>query len=365
MSLDLFSVSSLLRTSFVAASVALMTGVGFSLQVELRTPWIDTKAPGAFDEPSPTGASTISAHYRVDSTVFLPLWFVSVPLVSRDGVGTASAVARDLVAQDGGELRTYEFFAASRPERARGLNRLGFLREAVWLERDGVHWTAHLGVVSSSREATLEEAEARLDQPDRVEAYSVLDGFTDRARSRSAIVHLDLEGTWLTADALYDDLRPHWETAEPDDEPVLENESGRVYREPVGFLGAIQHSLRVAAADVAQYGSPRQFRYRFVHRSKLFFLDLEGHSLDNDRRRRYAEAGLVEPGVLVHKLDYRIVNSEGDSVQSFELWAKLLATGSDALAAPILPLAFEFRARSFLKLKAVRVPGSVRSHSEP
>ena len=356
MSPDLFSESSLLRTGFVAASVVLMTGVGFSLQVELRTPWIDTKAPGAFDEPSPTGTAAISAHYQVNATVLL----ASIPVANRDGVGTARAVARDLVAEDGGQLRTYELFAASRPERARGLNRLGFLREAQWLARDGVHWTAHFGVVSATREATLEEAEARLDQPDRVEEYSVLDGFTDRARSRSAIVHLDLEGAWLTADALYDDLRPHFETAEPDDELVLENESGRVYREPVGFLGAIQHSLRVAAADLAQYGSPRQFRYRFVHRSKLFFLDLEGHSLANDRRRRYVEAGLVEPGVLIHKLDYRIVNSEGDSIQSFELWTELLATGSDARAAPILPLAFEFRARSFLKLRAVRVPG-VRS----
>jgi len=346
--------SSLLRIGVVAASVVLVTGVGFSHQAGLRTPWIETKAPGAFDDPSPTGTSTISARYRVDATVFLPLWFVSVPLGSRDGVGTASAVARDFAVEDGGQLRTYEFFAGSIPERSRGLNRLGFLREAQWLARDGIHWTAHFGVVSATREATREEAEAHLDQPDGVEEYSVLDGFTDRATSRSAIVNLDLEGTWPTADALYAHVRRRWEAAEPDDEPFLQNEGGSVYREPVGFLGAIQYSLRTAAADLADKGRPRQFRYPFIHRSKLFFLDLEGHSLNDDRRRRYAEAGLVGPGARVHRLDYRIVNSDGDSVQSFELWTELLPTVSGALAVPILPLAFEFKARSFLELRVVR-----------
>ena len=143
--------------------------------------------------------------------------------------------------------------------------------------------------------------------------------------------------------------------AEPEQETTLENEDGRVYREPVGFLGALQHSVRVATADAAQGATPRSFRYPFVHNGKVFYLDLRGHSVDDGRRQRYVRAGLVAPDALVHKLDYRIAEAQGDRIQSFELWMDLPAGGPDALASAILPVAFEVKTRSFLQLRVVRV----------
>ena len=102
--------------------------------------------------------------YQVNATVLIPLLVTSIPLVTRELVGFGSAAARDFRAEDGGWLRTYEFFAVSIPEQARGMNRMGFLREAVRVGADGNQWTAHFGVISSKWEETRNEAERNLDR---------------------------------------------------------------------------------------------------------------------------------------------------------------------------------------------------------
>lgn len=353
------------QTCLIWIAVMAMTGGSVAVSTDRRVPQIESNAPGAFDDPDRPAVAEVRFRYQVNASIFIPLVLVSIPIGSRDDLGVASAAARDFALEDGTRLRTYEFFAASSPERARGLNRLGFLREAVLMGPDGVHWTAHFGVVSATREATREEAEEHLDREERVERYTILDGFTDPTQTWSTTVQLDLEGQWPTADALYADLRKRWAVAEPDEETTLQNEGGRTYLEPVGFLGALQHSLRVAAADATQLGTPRRFRYAFVHNGKAFYLDLSGHSVDDGRRQRYVQAHLVGAEALVHKLDYHIADAEGDRVQSFELWTELPRAELDPLTPPILPVAFEFKARSFLKLRVVRTLEPSLNVAEP
>ena len=91
-------------------------------------PKIELWAPDAFDG---TGRSTgeYCVRYRVDATVLFPLF--SIPLAHREDVGFASAMVRDTNADASSRVRAYELFATSFPERARGLNRMGFIREAV------------------------------------------------------------------------------------------------------------------------------------------------------------------------------------------------------------------------------------------
>lgn len=338
----------------LATAIASQAGVGLGGPAEQLIPQIEIRAPGAFGVAVPS-ATTTSFEYQVDATILIPLLVVSVPVGSRDNVGVASASVKDRAAEDGMGLRTYEFFAASIPERARGLNRLGFLREAAFVDRTGIRWTAHFGVVSSTREATREEAEENLDRQTRFETYTVLDGFTDPDHAWSTTLQLELEGLWRTAETLYSDVRPLWAATAPDEERVLRIERDQMYFEPVGFLGAIERSLLVAAADATQGRTPRRFRYPFVHNGKLFYLDMESHSIDHERQERYTLAHLVEPGALVHRLNYQISDDNGDRVQSFDVWTELPAVRSDSLSAPILPIAFEFKARSFLELRVVRV----------
>jgi hypothetical protein len=65
----------------------------------------------------------------------------------------------------------------------------------------------------------------------------------------------------------------------------------------------------------------------------------------------------VAPDAVVHKLDYRVLNDEGHEDESFELWTELPPLEpEDPLGPPILPIAFEFKPRSYLELKAVQIP---------
>ena len=278
-----------------------------------RIPQIELKAPGVFDDRARPAVAENALRYQVNATVLIPLLVASIPLVSRDNVGFGSAAARDFRAADGGWLRTYEFFAASISEQARGMNRMGFLREAVRLGADGNEWTVHFGVVSSNREETRDEAERNLDRDESIQPYSILDGFTDRAQTSNASVQLDLEGRWESSDDLYAELRPQWEAAEPDEETILENRDGRLYAEPLGFLGGLQWSLQTAAADVSRGEEPSKYRYPFVHNGKVFYLEVRGHAVDDRRQRRYAEAGLMASDAVLHRFNFRILDDKRDT----------------------------------------------------
>ena len=339
--------------------VALLSAVGLTRTVAqhpLRhdVPHIELRAPDAFDGRVTSRRPRASVRYQVSATVQVPLLFTGLPIVSRDEVGFSSAAWSDRSVDGSTHLRTYEFFAASIPEEARGLNRLGFLLEVVALGPEGARWTAHYGGISSNREGSRQDAVRNLDRDERIQPITILDGFTDSRQIVNSRVELDVEGRWRTASELYAEVRPRWLRAEVGEEMTQSNTEGRLYREPVGFLGGLQHSLRVAAMDLAMGESPRPFRYTFVHSGEIFHLDLRDHALDDRRRGEYADAGLVPPDTPLHKLDYRIVRSGGGTVEGFELWTTLPGERFDPLAPPVIPVAFEFNARSFLKLRAVR-----------
>ncbi len=67
--------------------------------------------------------------YTANATVML----FSIPLFSRAGVGSGYALV-----EESGPTLSIQFGAGSYPESARGLNRLGFIQEAVVEERPGV-----------------------------------------------------------------------------------------------------------------------------------------------------------------------------------------------------------------------------------
>jgi len=128
-----------------------------------RVPTIETLAPGAF-ESGPRLSLDLDVDYDVRARVFIPLGFVSVPIASRDDVGRARFRVRDLPAPDSttARLRAQEFFATSIPERARGLHRLGFIRELIRRAGPTIEWTAQFGVISTDRADSREAAEATL-----------------------------------------------------------------------------------------------------------------------------------------------------------------------------------------------------------
>ena len=322
-------------------------------RVSGRVPQVEVRAPGAFDQrASPTAAHRV--RYQVNATVLFPLF--SIPFAHRDNVGFAVTSVQDFSNRASGPLRTHELFAASFPERARGLNRMGFIREAVGLEQDGARWTAHFGALSSNPETSRKQVD--LDSDERLRAYTVMDGFTDSHRSWNRDVRLHLEGSWSSPEDFYETLIPIWRTKQLEPLNASFPQTVPGYPEPLGFLGIVIHSLRVAAEEVHQGSEPRRTRYPFAHKGELMYLFLRGHGVDGRRQRRYVEDGLVQSGAVLHRLDYRILDDDGDVVQKFKLWTELPAGRHDRRAAPIMPVAFEFKAKSFLKLEAVRVSES-------
>ena len=326
---------------------------------QVRRTRIEQRTPGVFDDSGSDALAEHEVRYQVNATVRIPLLFGSIPLVSRDEVGVGSFTVRDFAAEGTARLRAYEFFAVSIPERSRGLHRLGFMREVVHLGLDGAHWTAQFGVISGNAVASRDETDPRQERESHVQSYTALDAFTDPTRTTNDRVAIDLDGRWLTASELYADVRPLWGHATPDQTTTYENRARRGYVQPVAFLGALQHSLRIVAADIARRREPRKFRYPYVHGGALYFLELQDHQVDTRRQRVYIEVGLVGPDAVVHRMRYRLVDGDGKVVQPFELWAEL-PTRFGPLSPPIMPIAFEFRARSFLDLKAVQVLGHDR-----
>src|SRR3990167_7224345 len=121
------------------------------LQDAPPAPAIESWAPGVFDGGACPASGNDTATYRVDATVLLPLGLGSVPIASRTNVGVATFSVYDCVQAGRARLRALEFFAGSFPDRARGLNRLGGLREAIRLRPSGPVATAQFGGISANR----------------------------------------------------------------------------------------------------------------------------------------------------------------------------------------------------------------------
>ena len=314
-----------------------------------RAPQIELRAPGAFDAAAEQARH--AARYRIDATVLFPLF--SIRIAHRDDVGFATVGVQDLRETSGMDVRTYELFAASFPERARGLNRTGFFREVGGRGHDGPQWTAHFGALSSNPETR--RSEVALDGDESRQSYTVLDGYTNRMSSTNRDVRLDLLGSWTSSGGFYRRLLPVWGVTDPDAELRTRPQDEVRGLQPVGFLGIVERALSDVANTVGRGASPRRLRYPFVHKAVPMFLELTGHRVDDGRRRRYEEAGVVSLGATVHRLDFRILDGDANRVQSFRVWTEFRDLHAGPGSSPPLPLGFVFKAKSFLELEGVRV----------
>ena len=238
---------------------------------------------------------------------------------------------------------------------------MGFIREAVAMGPDGVRWTAHFGALSSNPEESRQEV--RLEGDETLQSYTVMDGFTDRTHASNTDVRLKLDGTWRSPTVFYDTLIPGGRVTVPETETRSRPQAEVPYMEPLGVLGIVVKSLQVAAMDVERASSPRKLRYPFAHKGELTYRVFGEHGVNGRRHQSYAADGLVKPDPTVHRLDYRILDREGGLVQRFRVWTELPPGQASEGWVSVFPLAFEFKAKSFLKLHAVRVtdPTSNRS----
>ena len=192
-----------LITALVLSPVLVVDRAAAEQSQQSHMTWIERLGPGVFEDSGRDALAEDRVSYQVNATVLIPLLITSIPLLSRDDVGVGSFSVTDL--QDGGDgpLRAYEFFAASIPDRARGLNRLGFIREVLHAARH-----AQFGVISADRAQTRSAAEQSFGQDQTLQPYKIIDAIIEPGRSRSTVTTLTLRGLWESADALYADVRP-------------------------------------------------------------------------------------------------------------------------------------------------------------
>ena len=327
-------------------------------QEPLGDPWVETRAPGVFGDQGTAVSQEWAVVYRIDATVRLPLLITAIPIVSRADVGVTSFTARDFTSDRRTGVRAYEFFAASFPERARGLNRLGLLREAVMIAPAGVTETTQFGVISSNREDTMAEVDRVLDNDRERLPYSVIDSLIVADAARSRVLQLSLSGQWTTAVGLYDAVRPLWNGRAPTYTRQLSNLDRSGYETPLAFLGGLQASLQAVANAVAAGEDPlRERRYQpYVHNGRHLRFELRRVERDGDRTAEYARAGWLEDPTALRRLEYRLRDARGREVDRFTLWVELRPSRpDDPFAPPHLPVAYEYEPGSYLRLRAVRV----------
>ena len=322
-------------------------------------PWFDTRAPGAFDDPRAAASRQWDVAFRVDALVRLPLLIAKIPIASRDNVGVTTFSTRDFTTDRRTGVRAYEFYAASFPDRARGLNRLGFLREAVVVADTEIIETAQFGVISSEREDSMAKVEAVLDNDAELLPYSVVDTLITAGGADSRVLHLLMPGQWGTATELHDDVRPRWNAEEPTYTRHLSNEDSTGYETPLAFFSGLQVSMQAVANAVAAGEDPRDTqRYQpYVNNSRPFRFELRKIARDRKRADEYARGGWLENPDALRRLEYRLRDARGKEVDRFKVWVELRASSpDDPFPPPHLPVAYEYEPAGYLRLRAVRVP---------
>jgi hypothetical protein len=309
--------------------------------------WIETRAAGVFDPATPQ-LRGLHVRYRVDAHVLLPLGFTSLEIWSRPDVGVAIASYRDCAAGAGDVLRAYELFSASKPERARGLDRLGFFREAIRLTPVGPSWTAYFGAMTWWPEQTYNDAKKALDGP-RPNTYEAIDGFAGPLETTSSVFRVSTEQRMTNPGELWAALRPQLETRPP---RYRQQQAGSQAKPlpALAFLGALQASLRSAAVHRDRPLRAGATQIAFTHNGTTRRLELVSASRDPSRGRPLVGRGLVHDAADVFQLRFRILNPDSDPGE-FRLWAELPArVRDDPQTPPVAPVAWELEVRSYLRL---------------
>jgi len=248
---------------------------------------------------------------------------------SRGNVGGGFARVVENPGPSGPNLRLL-FVSGSRPDRAHGLNRMGYIEESV-SEGQAAH-AEYLGFMTASGEESLADAKKALHGPSSGDVEFVASrGEIDSSSTRSTVCRLPLPSSARWTDA-----------------PLL--------------LGTVQRDLNSAGdgnahTDLSRGEHPATFLYTvfrmvrsparvtdgaFVHNGKLFHLHAVKRP-DPKVGAQFADARLIASPFDSIELAGAIRNAKTGAETAFRVWF-------DRSSPNALPLRFEFQPKSYLKL---------------
>ncbi len=257
-----------------------------------------------------------------------------IPVFSRCGVGGGFAS----IAKDADQSVVLQFVSGSSPDRAHGLNRMGLIQEVVREDGGGPTQSSYFGFMTSSGEESISQAKAALEDAKRGKQvpYTVAQGFASGSSMRYSICQMQLPAAFQWSDSV-EMLRQIQQQLKAQTLPgaivMKSNDAGAQPAQLRTFLYAMRSALMSPAAQTEQ---------SIVHNGTVFRLTIV-KSADLKVGAELAREGLIVDQENATRLAGVIRNSKTGLETPFLVWY-------DASSANILPLRFEFRPKSYLKL---------------
>jgi hypothetical protein len=268
--------------------------------------------------------------YRASATITL----LTIPIVSKNDVGSGF-----ILIEEAGHATAIQFGAGSYPEKARGLNRLGFIQEVI-AEKDAGEAAecTYFAFMTTSAEKNVEQAKRALESSEATIPYAVAEGEGRDGSFVSKLDHIDLSSgvTWRDYPRLTDQVRAAVAAAgatrhKGTQSAGINLSSGE--SAPTTFLYAVRTALMNTSARTS--GS-------LIYNAKQFLLRTEKQP-DAAMGAHFAERNLVPDASRVILLNARLEECATGQMTSFKVWFE---SGREHLP----PLRFEYQAKSFLRL---------------
>ena len=267
-----------------------------------------------------------AVRYRADATVLL----LGMPIYTREQAGGGVASIRECIA-DNRCTMSLRFSAGSYPDRARGLNRLGLFEEVVIQSNDHAQQAAYFGFLTSSPEESAEEGLESIENTGDSVVYKAIDGAIEGGweQARRADFELPSNLDWSGVDRLESMVRDGLAGGRD----LLFSENKRREGAPSTFLHAVMSAAWSGAAET---------QTTYCYNGERYELRAERKE-DRKTARQLLASGVIDNADAVAKVEGRIRNLDNDEKTSFRLWI-------DARRNRPLPLRFDYKARSFLRV---------------
>lgn len=272
-------------------------------------------------------------HYVRTYSAKAEVTILSVTVFSRPDVGGGFAALDE--SPDGRNLRL-RFLSGSTPSRAHGLNRQGFIDEEQTTS-GAAETVEYFGFISSNRERSLSEARAAVEKTSQsLVPYTAAKGISHGSEMTFRVAKLDLPSSFgwshpfqLVSTAA-DDFAAIAANGRTGKETEIQLAAGDA---PLTFLRALVRAIQ--SSDVKN-------RQQYAYNGNLYELETAKQQ-DRQTGTELVARNLAQNASDIIRLKGTIVRQGENSTEQFQLWF-------DRSSSNPLPLRFEYRPRSYLKL---------------